>query len=60
MSKGLSKYIPTFDYFFFFKTLIFLSAANGRIFIASFAIIIGVPVGIASVSFSFVYSIVKL
>ena len=55
MSKRLSKYIASFDYFD--KYLIALSATTVSIFIASFATIIGAPVGIASVSFSFKFSI---
>ena len=55
MSKRLSKYVASFDYFD--KYLIALSATTVSIFIASFATIIGAPVGIASVSFSFKFSI---
>ena len=55
MSKRLNKYIASFDYFD--KYLIVLSARTVSIFIASFATIIGAPVGIASVSFSFKFSI---
>ena len=55
MSKRLSKYIASFDYFG--KYLIALSATTVSIFIASFATIIGAPVGIASVSFGFKFSI---
>ena len=55
MSKRLSKYFASFDYFD--KCLIALSATTVSIFIASFATIIGAPVGIASVSFSFKFSI---
>ena len=55
MSKRLNKYIASFDYFD--KYLIVLSATTVSIFIASFATIIGAPVGIASVSFSFKFSI---
>ena len=54
MSKGLSKYIASFDYFNTF--LIVLSATSGRLCVASLAIVIGAPVGIASVSFSFAFS----
>ena len=50
MSKRLSKYIASFDYFD--KSLIVLSAASGRISIASFATIIRAPVRIASASLS--------
>ena len=55
MSKKLRKYIAAFDYFD--KTLIFLSATSGEISIISFTSVIGVPVGIASASFSFVFSL---
>ena len=41
MSKGISKCIATFDYFD--KTLIVLSETSGRVFIASFANVIGAP-----------------
>ena len=51
MSKRLSKYIASFDYFG--KSLIVLSVTTGSISIASFAIVIGTPVGIASASFAF-------
>ena len=51
MSKEISKYIATLDYFD--KTPIVLSATNGGISIISLASIIGAPVGIASLSFSF-------
>ena len=46
MSKRLSKYIASFDYSD--KSLIVLSVATGIIYIASFATVIGVPVGIMS------------
>ena len=55
MSKRLSKYIASFDYFG--KSLIVLSVTTGSISIASFAIVIGTPVGIASASFSVALSI---
>ena len=50
MSKRLSKYIASFDYFD--KSLIVLSVTTGSISIASFATVIGAPVGIISASFS--------
>ena len=50
MSKILSKYIASFDYFD--KSLIVLSVTTGSISIASFATAIGAPVGIAIGSFS--------
>ena len=49
MSKTLSKYIVSFDYFD--KTLIVLSATSGGISIISFTSVVGVPVRIASASF---------
>ena len=55
MSKRLSKYIASFDYFD--KSLTVLSAASSGMAIASFATVIGAPVGIASASFSFSFSI---
>ena len=55
MSKNLSKYIPSFQYFD--KSLIALSVATGSISIASFATIIGAPVGIMSASCSLAFSI---
>ena len=47
-SKKLNKYVTIFDYID--KILIILSATTGGISIISFASIIGVPAGIASVS----------
>ena len=55
MSKKLSKYIDSFDYFG--KSLIALSIITGSISFASFATVIGAPVGIASASFSLAFSI---
>ena len=55
MSKRLNKYIAAFDYFD--KTLTVLSAISGGIFIISFASVIGVPVGLASASFSLAFSL---
>ena len=55
MSKRLSKYISSFDYFD--KSLIVLSTISGSISIASFATVIGIPMGIASASFSFTFSL---
>ena len=55
MSKRLSKYIASFDYFD--KSLIVLSVATGSISIASFATVIGAPVGIVNASFSLAFSI---
>ena len=56
MSKRLSKYSASFDYFD--KPLIVLSVATGSIFIASFATVIGAPVGIMSASCSLAFSII--
>ena len=50
MSKRISKYIASFDYFD--KSLIFLSVTTGSISIASFATIIGALVGMMSASCS--------
>ena len=55
MSKRLRKYIASFDYFD--KSLIVLSVTTGSISIASFATVIGAPVGIESASFSLAFSI---
>ena len=55
MSKRLSKYIASFDYFD--KFLIVLSATSGSISIASFATVIGTPVRIASASLSLEFSL---
>ena len=55
MSKRLSKYIASFEYFD--KSLIVLSVTTGSISIASFATVIGAPVGIISASFSLAFSI---
>ena len=48
MSKNLSKYIASFEYLD--KSLIVLVVATGRISIASFATVIGAPVGTMSAS----------
>ena len=55
MSKKLSKYIAVFDYFD--KSLIVLFVTSGSISIALFATVIGAPVGIASASVSFTFSL---
>ena len=54
-SKKLNKYVTTFDYID--KILIVLSATSGGVSIISFTSIIGVPVGIASVSFTLIFSL---
>ena len=55
MSKRLSEYIASFDYFD--KSLIVLSVTTGSISIASFATVIGAPVGMMSASCSLAFSI---
>ena len=55
MSKRLSKYIASFDYFD--TSLIVLSVTTGRISIASFATVIGAPVRMRSASCSLAFSI---
>ena len=55
MSKGLSKYIASFDYSD--NSLIVLSATSDSISIASFTAAIGALVGITSASFSLAFSI---
>ena len=55
MSKRISKYIASFDYFD--KSLIVLSVATGSIPIAWFAAVIGAPVRIMSASCSLAFSI---
>ena len=55
MNKRLSKSIAFFYYFD--KSFIVLSVTTGSISIASFATVIGVPVGIVSASFSLACSI---
>ena len=54
-SKKLSKYVSAFDYID--KVLIVLSATNGGVSIISFTSIIGAPVGIASGSFTLIFSL---
>ena len=55
VGKRLSKYFAFFDYFN--KSLIVLRVTVGSISIASFATVIGAPVGIISASFSLAFSI---
>ena len=55
MSKRLSKYIAAFDYFE--KPLIVLYATSRGIYVISFFSFIGMSVGIASASFSLVFSL---
>ena len=55
MSKNLSKYIASFE--FFDKSLIVLSVSTGSISIAPFAAVIGAPAGMISASCSIAFSI---
>ena len=55
MSKRLSKYIASFDYFD--KSLIVLSATSRSISIALFATVIRTPVGIEGTSVSLAFSL---
>ena len=55
MSKRLSKYIASFNYFV--KLLFVLSATSGSISVASFSTVIGTPEGIVRASFSLVHLI---
>ena len=55
MNKILCKYVASFDYFD--KSLIVLSVTTGSISIASFATVIGAPVGMMSASCSLAFSI---
>ena len=52
-SKKLSKYISFFNYFD--KSLIVLSITSGSVSIASFATVIGIPMGKTSASFSLAF-----
>ena len=54
-SQKLNKYITTFDYID--KMLFVLNAASSGVSIISFTRIIGAPVGIASASFSLIFSL---
>ena len=51
----MSKYIAAFDYID--KTSIVLSVKSGGISIISFTRVIGIPAGIASASFTLVFSL---
>ena len=55
ISKNLSKYIATLDYFD--KLLNVVSILSGSISIASFASVIGVPAGVIGTSCGFTFSI---
>ena len=54
-SKRLSKYITAFDYID--KILIVLSATSSGVCIISSASVVGAPVGIASASFTLIFSL---
>ena len=54
-SKKLSKYVAAFDYID--KILIVLSATTGGVSICSFTSTVGAPVGIASASFTLIFSL---
>ena len=54
-SKKLSKYVAAFDYID--KILIVLSATTGGVSIISFVSVVGAPVGIASASFTLIFSL---
>ena len=54
-SKKLNKYVTAFDCID--TVLIVLSATSGGVSIISFTSIIGVPVGIASASFTLIFSL---
>ena len=54
-SKKIGKYVAAFDYID--KILIVLSATTGGVSIISFTSIIGAPVGIASASFTLIFSL---
>ena len=54
-SKKLNKYVAVFDYID--QALIVLSATSGGVSIISFTSIVGAPVGIASASFTLIFSL---
>ena len=54
-SKKLSKYVAAFDYID--KVLIVLGATSGGVSIISFTSVAGAPVGIASASFTLIFSL---
>ena len=53
--KKLSKYVTVFDYID--KVLIALSATSGGVYIILFTSVVGAPVGIASSSFTLIFSL---
>ena len=54
-SKKISKYVTAFDYID--KALIALSAKSGGVSIISFTSFVGAPGGIASISFTLIFSL---
>ena len=54
-SKKLNKYVAVFDYID--QALVVLSATSGGVSIISFTSIVGAPVGIASASFTLIFSL---
>ena len=54
-SKKISKYVTAFDYID--KALIVLSGKSGGVSIISFTSFVGAPVGIASISFTLIFSL---
>ena len=53
-SRKLKKYVTAFDYID--KILIVLNATSGRVSIISFTSVVGTPIGIASASFTLIFS----
>ena len=56
-SKKVSKYVADFDYID--KILIVLSATTGGVSICSFTSVVGAPAGIASASFTLIFSLTR-
>ena len=56
-NKKVSKYVADFDYID--KILIVLSATTGGVSICSFTSVVGAPVGIASASFTLIFSLTR-
>ena len=56
-SKKVSKYVADSDYID--KILIVLSATTGGVSICSFTSVVGAPVGIASASFTLIFSLTR-
>ena len=55
MKETLSKYVAAFDYLY--KILVVLSATIEEVSICSFTSVVGAPVGIASASFTLIFSL---